>query len=163
MKTKILHVVLLSGVLAFMLACSPKSDEPQVTVVDTAQIKREIQAKEDEFAATYNAREEKNIGYYAEDATTYRQNKPPLVGRAAIVEFLKADIRDFSKNNTISFTTNEIFVSNGGDQVVEIGSYKVSDSLSAAINTGNYMCLFVKRDGKYVCLREMSVSDMPLE
>ncbi|MCX6306563.1 MAG: nuclear transport factor 2 family protein [Bacteroidetes bacterium] len=163
MKNKFLKGVFYIYAMSLLIACTPKSEEPLAPVVDTIQIKKEIQAKENEFAATYNARELKNIGYYAEDATTFRQNKPPLVGKAAIVAFLKDDINTFSKSNKISFTTNEIYVSDGGDQVVEIGYYKVVDAANTAINTGNYMSLFVKKDGKYFCLRDMSVSDIPIE
>jgi hypothetical protein len=47
--------------------------------------------------------------------------------------------------------------------VLEIGYYTVVDSTSTAINTGNYMSLFEKRDGQYVCLRDMSVSNMPMD
>ena len=48
-----------------------RKKNPQRAVVDKEQIKKEIQAKEDEFAATYNAGELKNIGYYADDATLF--------------------------------------------------------------------------------------------
>jgi ketosteroid isomerase-like protein len=160
MKNKVITGVLLCYAMSLLIACNPKKAEPGA---DTDQIKKEIQAKENEFADTYNAREMKNIGYYAEDATTFRQNKAPLVGKEAIVNFLKDDITTFSKSYKISFTTNEVYVSNEGNQVLEIGYYKVVDSVNAVINTGNYMSLFVKRDGKYVCLRDMSVSDMPIE
>jgi len=54
-------------------------------------------------------------------------------------------------------------VSNDGNQVVEIGYYKVVNSDNAVVNSGNYMSLFVKRDGKYVSLRDMSASDMPVD
>ena len=60
---------LLGGVITLMFACNTKKEEPAAAVVDTAQIKKEIQAKEDEFAAAYNSGELKNIGYYADDAT----------------------------------------------------------------------------------------------
>ncbi|MCX6267223.1 MAG: nuclear transport factor 2 family protein [Bacteroidetes bacterium] len=163
MKNKILIGVSFAFVMTLIVACSPKSEAPLAPVVDTAQIKKEIQAKEDEFAATYNAREVKNIGYYAEDAASFRQNRAPLIGKEAIVAFLRDDVGSFSNSNKLSCTTSEIFVSNNGDQVVEIGYYKVVDSVNATINTGNYMSVFVKRDGKYVCLRDMSVSDMPNE
>ena len=103
----------------------------------------------------------KDIGYYADDATTFFQNRPPLVGKEAIVEFLKSDV--ISNSNKISFKTNEVFVSNDGNQVVEIGYFKVVDSTNTAINTGNYMSLFEKRNGKYVCVRDMSASDMPVQ
>jgi ketosteroid isomerase-like protein len=163
MKNKVLKGLFFVGALSLFTACNPKSEAPMAPVVDTAQIKREIQSKEDEFAATYNAREVKNIGYYAENATSFRQNRAPLVGKEAIVEFLKEDVNTFSNTNKLSCTTNEIYVSDGGNQVLEIGYYKVVDGTNTVVNTGNYISLFVKKDGKYVCLRDMSVSDIPVE
>ena len=74
-----------------------------------------------------------------------------------------SNIDSLNKSNKISFTTKEVFVSNDANQVVEIGYYKVVDANNTPVNTGNYMSLFVKRDGKYVCLRDMSASDMPVE
>jgi ketosteroid isomerase-like protein len=141
--------------------CNTKNAAPPAAVIDKEQIKKEIQAKEDEYAATYNAGETKSIGYYADDATTFAQNKPPLVGKKAIVEYLELGIDSINKDNKISFTTKEVFVSNDGNMVVEIGYYKVLDSANVAINTGNYMVLFEKRDGKYFSVRDMSASDMP--
>ena len=68
-----------------------------------------------------------------------------------------------SNSNKISFKTNEVFVSNDGNQVVEVGYFKVSAPDSTIVNSGNYMSLFEKRNGKYVVLRDMSASDRPLE
>ena len=146
-------------VISFM-ACNPPKPAP---VIDKEQIKKDIQAKEDEFAETYNSGVLKNIGYYADDAISFSQNKPPLVGKQAIIEFLKAGEDSSSSGNKLSFTTNEVFPSNDGNQVVEIGYYKLVDSANVPINTGNYMVLFEKRDGKYVTVRDMSASDMPIE
>ncbi len=162
MRTKIINGVLLFYLMSLILACNTKNPEPAV-VIDKEQIKKEIQAKENEFAETYNSGIAKNIGYYADDAITFSQNRAPLVGKTAILEYLMADLDPTTKSNKISFTTNEIFVSNDGNQVVEIGYYKVVDSTNTAVNTGNYMVLFEKRNGKYVCVRDMSASDMPLE
>jgi ketosteroid isomerase-like protein len=145
--------------MTLLVACNTGAGK--VSVIDNEQIKKEIQEKENEFAATYNAGEMKNIGYYAEDATTFAQNSEPLVGRAAIVEYLKANIDSAERDKKISFTTKEVFVSNDGNQVVEIGYYRVVDSANTPVNTGNYISLFVKRDGKYYSLRDMSASDMP--
>lgn len=161
MKNKVTKGVLFLTLLLLITACNIKQTEPLAAVVDKEQIKKEIQAKEDEFAAVYNSGELKNIGYYADDATTFYQNRAPLVGKEAIIEFLKADLT--SNTNRISFTTNEVFVSNDGILVVEIGYYKVVDSTNTPINTGNYMSLFEKRNGNYYCLRDMSASDMPIE
>jgi len=161
MKSKIVTGTLLGGIITLLSACNTQKEETPAAVVDTAQIKTEIQAKEDEFAATYNAGEAKNIGYYADDATSFFQNRPALVGKQAIVEFLMSDLS--SNSNKISFKTNEVFPSNDGNQVVEVGYYTVTDSTNTSINTGNYMVLFVKRNGKYQSFRDMSASDMPLK
>lgn len=161
MKTNISKAILPGVVIILMFACNTKKEEPAAAVIDKEQIKKEIQAKEDEFAALYNGAELKNIGYYADDATSFFQNRAPLVGKEAIVEFLKSDLT--GNTDSISFTTNEVFPSNDGNQVIEIGYYKVVDSTNTAVNTGNYMVLFEKRDGKYVSVRDMSASDMPIK
>jgi ketosteroid isomerase-like protein len=160
MKKMFIKGLVVSSALLLLIAC--KKEEPvAVAVIDTNQIKEEIQAKENEFADTYNAGIVKDIGYHAEDAITYPQNSEPIVGKMAIVEFLKTHRDTISVGHKISFKTNEVFVSSDGAQVVEIGYYKVVDSTDVIVNSGNYMSLFVKKDGKYVCLRDMSASDLP--
>jgi len=161
MKKDILKMGSLSGILMLMISCNSKQETSTTTAVDKEQIKKEIQAKEDAFAEIYNTGELKNIGYYADDAVTFFQNRPPLVGKEAIVEFYKSAIT--SNSNKISFTSKDIFISNDGNQVVEIGYFKVVDSTNNPVNSGNYMSLFEKRDGKYVCVRDMSASDMPAQ
>ena len=149
--------------MALLFACNEKTEKkeevPQPAVVDKEQVKREIQAKENQFAEVYNSGQLKEIGYYADDATTFFQNREPLVGKQAIVEFLKADVA--SNPNKISFETKEVFVSNDGNMVLEVGAFKVVDSVNNMLNKGNYMSLFEKRNGKYVAVRDMSASDMP--
>ena len=83
------------------------------------------------------------------------------MGKQAIISFLKDDI--ISNTDRISFKTNEVFVSSDGNMVVEIGYFKVVDSANATLNSGNYMSLFEKRNGKYVAVRDMSASDMPVK
>jgi len=159
MKSKVTKGLLLLYLMSFTVACETKKADNAEVAVDIKQIKKEIQAKEDEFAAAYNAGEMRKIGYYAEDATTFASNQAPKVGREAIIEYLKVGIE--SNTDKIAFTTREVFVSNNGNLVVELGYYQVVDSTNTSFNTGNYMCLFEKRDGKYYCVREMSVSDIP--
>ena len=149
--------------MVLMNACNTKKEDVAVVVIDKEQIKKEIQAKEDLFAKTYNAGELKNIGYYADDAVSFAQNRAPLVGKKAIVESLLEGLDSSEASNKIAFETTEVFVSNDGVQVVETGYYTVVDSTNAVVNSGNYMSLFEKRDGKYVSLRDMSVSDLPLD
>ena len=160
MKRKLTKGLVFLYAISLLIACNTMIAQTTV-VVDKEQIKKEIQAKEDQFAAIYNSGELKKIGYYAEDATTFAQNRAPIVGREAIIEYLKVDVE--TNTDKISFTTKEVFPSYDGNLVLEIGYYQVVDSTNTPINTGNYMCLFEKRDGKYYCVREMSASDMPAE
>ncbi len=159
MKERITRVFLSLYLLSVLASCSPKKEE--LPPVDKEKVKMEIQAREDEFAALYNSGELKSIGYYADDAITFYQNRPPIRGKDERAAFLQSDV--LSSSNKISFKTNEVFVAKDGNMVLEIGSYSVVDSTGTAINTGNYMSLFEKRDGKYVCIRDMSASDMPVE
>ena len=163
MKTnRIVNNLFIGQLILLVVGCNIKKEESTTPIaIDKEQVKKDIQAKENEFAATYNAGVMKNIGYYADDATSFYQNRPPLVGKNAIAEFLKSDLDHNS--NKISFKTNDVFISNDGNQVVEVGYFKVVDSVNTLINTGNYMSLFEKRDGKYVSVRDMSASDIPLK
>ena len=160
MKNIIVKGVLLGYIISLLCACNAQKEEPQSVVIDKEQIKKEIQAKEDSFAALYNIGEVRSIGYYADDATSFYQNRPPIVGKDSIISFLKNDV--VSNTDKITFKTKEVFVSNDGNQVVEIGSFTVVDSTNTPFNTGNYMSLFEKRNGKYVAVRDMSASDMPI-
>src|SRR4030095_14443764 len=169
MENMTIPKILTTGLLSLLLACNAKEEKPmagdskEAGGVDKEQIKKEIQAKEDEFAATYNAGVLKNIGYYADDATSFYQNRKPLVGKEEIIEFFKSDLSTNANKNKVAFKTNEVFVSNDGNQVVEIGFFQVVDSTNTTINRGNYMSLFEKRNGKYVCVRDMSASDITLQ
>lgn len=164
MKKTIIEAALLSTVISLMFACGPKKEEPVAApMIDKEKIKQEIQDRENQFAELYNKAEVKNIGYYADEAITYAQNRAPLVGKPAILEYLKAGIESSSKGNKISFTTHEVFVSGDANQVVELGYFQLVDSTDVVINRGNYMVLFEKRDSVYSVVREMSASDIPLE
>lgn len=161
MKNNLVKGILLGSLTCLVFACADKKDESAAMTVDKEQVKKDIQAKENEFATVYNSGELKDIGYYADDASSFYQNRPPLVGKDSIVAFLKSDL--YHNQNKISFQTNDVFVSSDGNQVVEVGYFKLVDSANTVINTGNYMSLFEKRNGKYVSVRDMSASDIPVK
>ncbi|HEV8508596.1 MAG TPA: nuclear transport factor 2 family protein [Chitinophagaceae bacterium] len=152
MKNVTIKALPFACLVSLLFACNEKK-----TSVDKEQVKKEIQAREDEFAAVFNSGVLKNIGYYADDAISFFPNTAPLVGKPAIIEFLQADLP--SNANKITFKTNEVYPSNDGNMVLEIGYFKVVDSANNPVNSGNYMSLFQKKDGKYVVLRDMSASD----
>jgi ketosteroid isomerase-like protein len=161
MKNKMTKGIILACITSLVIACNPKKEDAAAPTVDNAKIKAELQAMETVMADAYNMRSAASEEYYAEDATSFSQNKAPLVGKLAIDKSMKEDLATFPEGNKISFSANEIFPSSDGNQVVEIGSYKVVDAKNAVQHAGNYMSLFVKKDGKYVCIRDMGASDMP--
>ncbi|MCK5814384.1 MAG: nuclear transport factor 2 family protein [Flavobacteriaceae bacterium] len=160
MKNLFVKGIALGCLFLLIASCNSNKEKSTSVLIDKEQIKKDIQARENQFAETYNNGVLKDIGYYADDAVTFYQNMAPIRSEKERLEILKIDPLN---TNKISFTTIEVFASKDGDQVLEIGYYSVVDSTHTAINTGNYMSLFEKRDGQYVCLRDMSVSDMPID
>ena len=161
MKNMFVKGIVLGFLFLLMASCNMNVEKSTAVLIDKEQIKKDIQARENQFAEIYNSGELKKIGYYADDAVTFYQNMAPIRSREERLEFLGSDLN--SNSNKISFTTVEIFASKDGDQVIEIGYYSVVDATNTAVSTGNYMSLFEKRDGQYVCLRDMSTSDMPMD
>jgi ketosteroid isomerase-like protein len=155
MKTKILTVGLLAIILMLSLACNQKKEEP---VIDKDKIKAEIQAIEDRFASIYIHRDVDSLTYYADDAVSYFTGQRPLVGKAAIHQFIKEELQDFPKGGKIINKTLEIFVTADGNNVAEIGEYERVDSTGKVLRSGHYFSFFAKRNGKYVCTRDMATS-----
>lgn len=162
MKKVFIKGFIVLNVMLLLVSCK-KEEAVVVASIDINQIKEEIQAKENEFAEVYNSGVMKKIGYFAEDAITFPQNSEPISGKEAIIKYLKTHMDSVAQGRKVSFTTNEVFVANDGAQVVETGYYKITDSTNTIVNSGNYMTLFKKIDGKYYSFRDMSTSDLPLD
>ena len=161
MRNKTIKALLFIVFITLLAACNQKKEESEAPVVDNNQIKKEIQAMETAFADAYNNRNLDAIVYYANDAITYSQNAPALVSKKEIDKSIMEDIKSFPKGYKLSNTTNEVHVSSDGNQVLEVGLYQVMDSTNTIKSSGNYISLFEKRDGKYICVRDMAASNMP--
>ncbi len=148
-------------ILILSVACNQKKEEPtpEAPAIDNEQVKAEIQAIENDFAAVYNTGNIDSLTYYADDATSYFNGKMPLVGKDAIHQSMKEELDNFVKGDKISFETKEVYVTENGNHVMEIGAYKFADSTGAKLRTGNYFSLFKKIDGKYKCIRDMGNSE----
>jgi ketosteroid isomerase-like protein len=159
MKNKILMGGLLGVVMALSLACNQKKEEKSI---DKGQVKAEIQAIEDHFASAYNIRNVDSITYYADSAISYFAGEMPIVGKAAIHQHIANELLDFPKGAKVSFETIEIYVTGDGNNVAEIGAYKLVDSIGTLLHRGHYFSFFAKRNGKFVCMRDMTNSS-PLD
>ena len=159
MRTKILMVGLLGIILALSFACNQKKEE---TSIDKDQIKAEIQAIENNFAAAYNNRNVDSITYYADSAISYFAGEKPIVGKEAIHQHIANELQDFPIGAKVSFETIEIYVTADGNNVAEIGAFKQVDSTGMLLHHGHYFSFFAKRNGKFVCMRDMTNSS-PIE
>jgi len=158
MKSKVLKGVLLSVIVSIITACSPKKAEPVAVVIDKEQIKKEIQAIEDKFAAVYTHRNIDSLTYYADNAVSYFVGQKPIAGKDSIHQFIEEELMYVPEGAILINETLEIFVTDDGNNVAEVGAYKMVDSTGVILQNGHYFSLFAKREGKYVCTRDMATA-----
>lgn len=148
-------------VLATLILSSCATPEKE-EALDMGKIKGEIQAMEDAFAAGEKAKDaDAVVAYYSEDAISYSANKEPSVGKAAIRDKIAANIAKDTTGTHSVYKVVDLYAE--GNTAVEIGSWTEIDSNGKEIENGNYMSYFQKRDGKYVCVRDMSTTTSPLK
>ena len=143
-------------VLVFSACTSMEKGE----AVDLDKLKPEIQAMEDAYAAAEKAKDaDKVVAYYSDDAVSYGRNRAPEVGKKAIKESLAKRISEDTTGSTNVYKVVDLFAE--GNMLVEIGSWTEMSPAGAEVNKGHYMSLFQKRDGKWVCVRDMNVTSSP--
>lgn len=96
------------------------------------------------------------LEYYADDAISLANDAPMMVGKAAIGEYYKNDVMGDGKIH--AYQTIDVFAE--GNIVVETGKSTNTDA-AGKVSTGKYMALYEKRNGHYVCIREMYNNDQP--
>ncbi len=151
--------VKLFGFLAFtaliLSACATTEKEE---VLDMEKVRVEIQAMEDAYASGEKAKDADAVAaYYSDDAISYSRNKQPLSGKAAIRDNIA---KDTTENYNV-YKVVDLFAE--GNTAVEIGSWTEFDSSGNEKENGNYMSYFQKRDGKYICVRDMSTTTSPVK
>jgi len=155
MKNKIILVGALAVNLILSVACKQEKEKP---VIDKEMVKAEIQAIEDKFAAIYTHRNADSLTYYADSAVSYFVGQEPIAGKAAIHQFIEDELKDFPEGGKIINETIEVYVTGDGNNVAEIGAYKRLDSTGKILQNGHYFSFFAKRNGKYVCTRDMATA-----
>ena len=157
MSLKIRIAVLIAVTTLFITSCS---NEKGTASIDMDAVKKEIQTMEDAYAAAEKAKDpDKVVAYYSDDAIGYGRNRPPEVGKTAIKESLAKRLAADTTGNYNVYKVVDLFAE--GDMAVEIGSWTEMSPAGTEVNKGHYMSYFLKRNGKYVCVRDMSVSSNP--
>ncbi len=133
-------------------------DVDQPAKVDLASVKTEIQNLETAWAAADNARDTNAIAaFYADDAVSLRNNNPMIQGKEAIRKDVGESLGKRAKGATVSYDVVEVF--GEGNYITEVGKSTTKDASGKVINSGKYMAIWEKRDGKYVCIRDIYNDD----
>jgi hypothetical protein len=79
------------------------------------------------------------------------------VGKAAILADITEGLAKKAVGTTVNYEVQDVF----GDEnfVTEVGKSTVKDSTGKVISTGKYMAVWEKRDGKYICIRDIYNND----
>ncbi|MFD2202666.1 YybH family protein [Shivajiella indica] len=152
----------------FSVACSSPAPEeaaapevitaPVAEAPDMAAIKAEIQRLETAWAAADNAGDVTALlAFYSDDAVSMAGDTPMAVGKAAIQKEIEASMASRPAGTTTKYETMEVF---GDDKIVtEVGKITRMDASGKVTSTGKYMAIWEKRDGKYVCIRDIGNND----
>ncbi len=165
MKSINFFVVVAACMLLFN-SCKEAPETPAVVEVaapepakpDMAQIKSEIQAAETAWSTALNARDMNALmAMYADDAVSMANNAPIQAGKAAIQKAQEEDFKTMPAGMTFTFETMDVF--GDGNVVTETGKTTYKDAAGKVTGTGKYMAVWEKRDGKYLCIREIYNND----
>ena len=116
---------------------------------DVEAIKAEIQGIENTFADAISKRDaEFLVSYYADDAVNMPPDNPPVVGKEAILERTKGWLENAEELPNMKFEVVDLFAA--GNYAIEIGKFSEDE-----VEKGKYISIFEKRDGKYVCIRDI--------
>ena len=136
----------------------PAKPAPEPAKPDMAQIRADIVAVENAWADAINKKDVNALmALYSDDAQSMQNAGPTLVGKAAIQQQNEKDFAGERKFASIAFETTDVYAE--GDYVTETGKTFYKDAAGKVTGSGKYMVVYEKKDGKYLCKREIYNSD----
>lgn len=145
---------LLAVAYSLMIACQPPATAPEAAKVDLDAARAEIQALEDAYAKASN---EKNVdgilAYYSDDAQRLPDGEPIVKGKDALRKQITEELGADTTGATVKFQVLDVFAD--GNLLVEVGASTVTAKDGKEKSRGKYMAVYEKRDGKYVCVRDI--------
>lgn len=136
-----------------LAACKP-------AVVDTTADEAVIRKSAPAWANGYNAGDADRLAaMYWDDAVLQPPGAKAATGRAAIREFLAADMAATKAAGLTMNIPEAGAVDVSGDLAYEAGTYTVTDATGATVDTGKYIGVFLRREGKWLYIRDTWNSD----
>lgn len=166
MKTKPFTTVLIAfaSLMLVVTGCNAPAQKAEASTEqvaakpDMAALKAEIQGIETEWANATTAKDiDKVMALYADDAVEMADDEPMCVGKAAIRQVLLNSMNARQAGTTVSYETMDVY---GDDNLVtEVGKTTIKDKAGNVVSAGKYMGIFEKRDGKFICIRDINNED----
>jgi uncharacterized protein (TIGR02246 family) len=146
------------GTLLALSACAP----PAPAAIDTTADEAALKAATLTWLEAYNAGDvEKIVALYAEDAVLMPPHAPVANGHAAIRAFLTADTAG-AKAAGIKLVPGTSTAGVSGNTGWESGTYTVTNASGATVDSGSYLSVSHKSNGKWLYYRDTFNSDRPL-
>ena len=145
------------GIVLALSACAPAAPPS----VDTAADEAALKATTLTWLEAYNAGDvEKMVALYEEGAVLMPPHAPAANGHAAIRAFLTADTAG-AKAAGIKLVPGTSTAGVAGDTGWESGSYTATDASGAVVDSGSYLSVSHKSNGKWLYIRDTYNSDRP--
>src|SRR5262245_49315339 len=152
------YLAVVVGTVVALSACAPAAPP----AVDTAADEAALKAATLTWLEAYNAGDvEKIVALYAPDAVLMPPHAPVANGHAAIRAFLSADTAG-AKAAGIKLVPGTSTAGVAGDTGWESGTYIVKDASGATVDSGSYLSVSHKSNGKWLYHRDTYNSDRPL-
>ena len=129
---------------------------------NTAAEEAALKAATATWLEAYNAGDvEKIVALYAEDGVLMPPHAAVATGHAAIRAFLTADTAG-AKAAGVKLVPGATVAGVAGDTGWESGSYTATDASGATVDSGSYLSVSRKVNGKWLYIRDTYNSDRPL-
>ncbi len=160
------------AVMSILALASCTKDSPAgsdtvstVTAVPTADAAADEQAIRAVNAAWFQAYQSGNVdgvvASYSDDAVVNAPGAAPARGAAAIRAAFAKEVPGLAAAGLSQAPGSNPQVGVSGDLGYEWNTYTVTDKSGKTVDTGKYVSVFARRDGKWVIISDIWNSDMP--
>jgi uncharacterized protein (TIGR02246 family) len=156
--TAIRNVLVTLAAMAAIVGCA----KPAAPVADTTADADAVRAVNNAWFAAYKAGDADTLAsLYAEDALLMAPGAASASGRAAIREAYAKDTASMALAGLSNNDGGSSDVGVSGDLAWQNGTFTITDKSGATVDTGKYLTLFQRREGKWLIIRDTWNSDAP--
>ena len=145
-------------VIAATLVALAGCGKPAPTAADDAAVR----AVNPAWFKAYDAGDADGVAaLYAEDAVLSIPGMPAIRGRAAIKDALAKDIASTREAGLAQKAGDAAEFGVAADMAWEWSTFSLADKSGATVDTGKYVTVYAKKDGKWLYYRDTWIADAP--